>query len=106
MPAETIGGAFYSDLSPLQPKPKVDQPAPVAVRDEGAGLPTKEERREIDRLRGQDQPESPASRGDAALTAFATWSVKAVIRAMPRRSEWIRIHRSISNSGTGDSNLR
>ncbi|WP_421883011.1 RNA-binding S4 domain-containing protein [Pacificispira sp.] len=46
--------ALYSDLSPPQPKPKVDQPAPVAVRDEGAGRPTKKERREIDRLRGED----------------------------------------------------
>lgn len=46
--------ALYTDLSPPDRKPKEPRPAPVAVRDEGAGRPTKKERREIDRLRGED----------------------------------------------------
>lgn len=47
--------ALYEDMSP-PPPPKAsapDIPAPVALRDRGAGRPTKTERRAIDRLRGE-----------------------------------------------------
>lgn len=40
---------LYEDLSP--PPEKKDTPAPVPVRDAGAGRPTKKQRRETDRLR-------------------------------------------------------
>lgn len=40
------------DESPAPP-PKEERPAPVALRLRGAGRPTKRERRELDRLRGQ-----------------------------------------------------
>lgn len=46
---------LYDDLSPPPPsKAPVDpdQPGPIAARDAGAGRPTKRERRETDRLRG------------------------------------------------------
>jgi len=44
---------LYNDLSPPAPKKDdPDRPAPVAERERGAGRPTKRERREIDRLRG------------------------------------------------------
>lgn len=39
------------DRTPERP----DAPAMLAVRDRGAGRPTKRERRDIDRLRGRDQ---------------------------------------------------
>lgn len=42
--------ALYKDLDPPQPIPREERPAPVA-RDDGAGRPTKKERREIDALR-------------------------------------------------------
>lgn len=42
--------ALYTDLDPPQPTPREERPAAV-VRDEGAGRPTKRERREIDALR-------------------------------------------------------
>jgi ribosome-associated heat shock protein Hsp15 len=40
------------DRTPERP----EAPAMLAVRDRGAGRPTKRERRDIDRLRGRDQP--------------------------------------------------
>ena len=43
---------LYEDLTP-PPEPPKDPPA--GGRDEGAGRPTKRERREIDRLQGQDE---------------------------------------------------
>lgn len=51
----TEAQTLYSDLAPPQPKPKADRPAPVAEREDGAGRPTKKERRETDRLRGRDE---------------------------------------------------
>lgn len=48
----------YIDKSP--PPPEVTKIAPVALRDRGTGRPTKRERREIERLRGREQLESPA----------------------------------------------
>lgn len=43
--------ALYTDLSPPQPRSREDVPAPIAARDDGAGRPTKKERRDTDRLR-------------------------------------------------------
>jgi ribosome-associated heat shock protein Hsp15 len=40
----------FEDLTPAPP-PKEERPAMVAVRDRGAGRPTKRERRQLDRLR-------------------------------------------------------
>tara|TARA_R110001592_G_scaffold288823_1_gene557949 strand:+ start:1887 stop:2291 length:405 start_codon:yes stop_codon:yes gene_type:complete len=49
--------ALYEDLSP-PPPPKdaadTERPGKVALRDAGSGRPTKRERRETDRLRGED----------------------------------------------------
>ena len=42
--------ALYTDLDPPQPTPREERPVPIQ-RDEGAGRPTKRERREIDALR-------------------------------------------------------
>jgi len=49
----TEAQTLYNDLAPPAPKKDdPDRPAPVAERERGAGRPTKRERREIDRLRG------------------------------------------------------
>lgn len=49
----TVAQTLYNDLSPPAPKKDdPDRPAPVAERERGAGRPTKRERRETDRLRG------------------------------------------------------
>lgn len=49
----TVAQTLYNDLSPPAPKKDdPDRPAPVAERERGSGRPTKRERREIDRLRG------------------------------------------------------
>ena len=42
----------YEDQSP-PPPPKAERPAPIGVRDRGAGRPTKKDRRQIERLRGR-----------------------------------------------------
>ena len=47
--AEAASGLF-DDLTPQ----KAAQPVPIAEREEGAGRPTKRERRAIDRLQGSD----------------------------------------------------
>ncbi|HVT50544.1 MAG TPA: RNA-binding S4 domain-containing protein [Dongiaceae bacterium] len=44
---------LYEDLDPPKPKPAPAEPL-SAVREEGAGRPTKRERRAIDRLRGEE----------------------------------------------------
>jgi ribosome-associated heat shock protein Hsp15 len=44
---------LYEDLDPPQPKPRLDETS-VAPRDDGAGRPTKRERRATDRLRGEE----------------------------------------------------
>jgi ribosome-associated heat shock protein Hsp15 len=46
---------LFEDLTP--PSPPQDRTPPVAMREEGAGRPTKRERREIDRLHGRDDIE-------------------------------------------------
>jgi ribosome-associated heat shock protein Hsp15 len=52
-PASEAQG-LYEDLSP-PPLPKVERTAfEQAVRDEGSGRPTKRERRDTDRLKGDD----------------------------------------------------
>lgn len=45
-----VAATAYDDRTPPR-----DPAAMLAVRDRGAGRPTKRERREIDRLRGRDQ---------------------------------------------------
>jgi ribosome-associated heat shock protein Hsp15 len=45
---------LYTDLAPPQPKPKAECTPAVAPREDGAGRPTKKERRETDRLRGRE----------------------------------------------------
>lgn len=49
----SIAQTLYNDLSPPPPKKDdPDRPAPTAERERGSGRPTKRERRDIDRLRG------------------------------------------------------
>ena len=52
-PAEEARG-LYADHSP-PPPPREAWPAPVFVRDEGAGRPTKKERRDLGALRGDER---------------------------------------------------
>jgi ribosome-associated heat shock protein Hsp15 len=44
---------LYEDLDPPKPRPTAAAPM-VAIREEGAGRPTKRDRRATDRLRGDD----------------------------------------------------
>ncbi|WP_040156087.1 RNA-binding S4 domain-containing protein [Mobilicoccus massiliensis] len=46
-----IAAEAYLDESPPLP-PREERPAPVALRERGAGRPTKRDRRALDRLRG------------------------------------------------------
>ncbi len=48
-----LAQAAYLDRTPEKPAPIPEMTGRVAVRDRGAGRPTKRERREIDRLRGR-----------------------------------------------------
>ena len=45
---------LYEDLEPPPPKAATPKDPPVAPREEGAGRPTKRERRQTDRLRSDD----------------------------------------------------
>ncbi len=45
---------LYEDLDPPQSKPRAPEEPAVALRDEGAGRPTKRERRATDRLRSEE----------------------------------------------------
>ena len=45
---------LYEDLDPPQPKPAQSEQPAVALRNEGAGRPTKRERRAIDRLHSDE----------------------------------------------------
>jgi ribosome-associated heat shock protein Hsp15 len=45
---------LYEDLEPPQSNPPVPKEPPVAVREDGAGRPTKRERRQTDRLQSDD----------------------------------------------------
>jgi len=54
---------LYADLAPPEPRSKDDAPAVArpAERERGAGRPTKKERRETDRLRGEGDAVDGAS---------------------------------------------
>lgn len=43
---------LYEDLTP-KPAPPEETPAPAALRDHGSGRPTKKERRDLDKWRGE-----------------------------------------------------
>jgi len=45
---------LYEDLEPPQANPPAPKEPPVAVREDGAGRPTKRERRQTDRLQSDD----------------------------------------------------
>jgi ribosome-associated heat shock protein Hsp15 len=49
-----VAVTLYEDLTP-PPPPREERPV-TAVRDRGAGRPTKRDRRELERLRGRDEP--------------------------------------------------
>ncbi len=51
--ASVAAGALI-DYSPV-PEPRATAPAQAAVREPGAGRPTKRDRRQIDRLRGREE---------------------------------------------------
>ncbi|WP_423066407.1 RNA-binding S4 domain-containing protein [Devosia sp. CN2-171] len=53
----TEAAALYEDLSP-PPVPREAAPPVQAARDPGAGRPTKKDRRDIDRLRGDEGEDS------------------------------------------------
>lgn len=53
----TEAATLYEDLSP-PPVPREAGPLPQAVREAGAGRPTKKERRDIDRLRSDEGEDS------------------------------------------------
>jgi len=48
----TEAQALYQDLSSPSPRPET-RPSPVGARPQGAGRPTKSDRRALDRLRGR-----------------------------------------------------
>jgi ribosome-associated heat shock protein Hsp15 len=48
-----LAALAYEDHSPPPPPRTPVQAVPIAVRDRGAGRPTKAERRQLDRLRGR-----------------------------------------------------
>lgn len=49
-----LAQAAYIDRTPEQPAPIPEMTGRVAVRDRGAGRPTKRDRRAIEKLRGRD----------------------------------------------------
>lgn len=52
----TVAAECYVDNSP--PPPPREAVAPVGIRDRGTGRPTKRDRRELERLRGLNSPDS------------------------------------------------
>lgn len=53
--AKRVGAPQAALAAEDRTPPRADLPPAPAVRDRGAGRPTKRERRDIDRLRGRDQ---------------------------------------------------